>query len=306
MPVPLLIDTDLSLGTPNAEIDDAAALMLLAGSPEVEIRALTTVHGNAPEEIAAANLLRLAGFLDLSAVPLGRGAQLPLHADAGWSEFLLRWQAQYGRTPPVEAPLPQTDAVDLIIETAQRFPGDLVILALGPLTNLARALDRHPPLTGLVKAVYAMGGSLAENRGLEFNLRCDPEAAAAVLNAGWPIRLHGLEITRQVLFTPHDFAGLDPRRPAQELLQQQSIGWIRIVEAQGWEQGGCSLHDAVAAAAVIAPQLFRYVPARIDIETGSGARRGVSRVLPGGGPVQVAEWVDAAACKALILERIKE
>lgn len=308
MPTPILIDTDISLGTPNAEIDDGAALLLLAKSPEADIRALTSVHGNAPANTTTANLLRLAGYLDLSHLPIAAGTDRPLTPDSRWAAFLEAWQAQYGPTPPATGPLSPLRASDLIIETARAHPGELVVLALGPLTNLALALQKHPPLTRLVKAVVTMGGSLNDSGQAEFNIRCDPEAARIVFEAGWPLFLHGLEITRRVLFTPQDFSRLDAQDPAQALLHTQAPGWIRIVESQGWEKGGCSLHDAVAAAAVIAPELFSYTNARVTVETAEGPLRGVTRAVPveENSRVRVATAIDAGACHALILNRIME
>ena len=308
MRTPILVDTDISLGTPNAEIDDGAALMLLANSPQVDVRAVTSVHGNAPVEIATANLLRFMALLGRPDIPIGAGAAAPLRPDPQWGAFLSEWQSQYGPTPPTDRPVPSFHGPDLIIETAKACPGELVIVALGPLTNLALALERYPPLARLVRSVYAMGGSLEAADQAEFNIRCDPEAAQAVFQAGWPLYLHGLEITRRALFSPEDFASLDPEKPAQALLQRQADGWIRIVEAQGWETGGCSLHDAVAAAAVVAPSLFRYASTGLDVNTGNGGHRGATRAVTGGAPsrTQIAVDLDARACRTFILEKIRE
>lgn len=307
MPIRLIVDTDISLGTPNAEIDDGAALLLLANSPQVEVKAITTVHGNAPVEIVSTNLLRFRNYLNLPGVQIAQGAAEPLLADPSWAKFLNDWQSQYGPIPAFPGQVSPLDAVDLIIETVLKFPGEIIILALGPLTNLALVLMKEPAVARMVKAVYAMGGSLNDTDQSEFNIRCDPEAAQTVFQAEWPVKLHGLELTRQILFTPEDFASLDIHKPAQALLQAQAKEWVIIVEEQGWEQGGCSLHDAVAATAVIAPGIFEYTSAQIEVDTNFGLRRGITSAKPNtSGKTKIATKVATNSCRELILEKIKE
>ncbi len=300
----ILVDTDISLGTPGAEIDDGAALMVLLRTRRDQVCAITTVHGNVPVGLATQNAARMQAYLSARSVPLGRGASLPLVEDPSWfSDF----QAGYGPTPAWPVPEEAPWAVDLILDQIRSRPGELTILALGPLTNLALAVRLAPEIAGQVKEVIAMGGSFREDADPEFNIRCDPEAAQFVFDAGWPLRLIGLEITRQVLFTRQDFHLMSAEHPVNDLLINQSLAWIDRVEENGWESGGCALHDAVAVAALLDESLFRFVPASVEVELQDNGRRGQTRVVPlanGNSAIRVATSLDAGRCRELIWDKL--
>lgn len=308
MTIPLIVDTDLSLGTPNAEVDDGAALIFLANSPEVEIKAITTVHGNVPVDKATTNTLRLRKLLNLDHIPIAQGAASPLIPDLGWSKFLNEWQMQYGPTPTTTQAPDSFDAANLINQTIHRYPGEVIFLALGPLTNLSIALSKDPTISEHVKGIVAMGASFMENAQAEFNIRCDPEAAAEVFKAKWPVWIHGLELTRKVHFSGMDFESLNQGKPAQALLRSQARDWINIVETQGWDSDGCSLHDAVAAAAVTSPKMFSYSPTQLRIETAFNHKRGVITYSSGrrNQNVRICKSLDAKSCHRLIMDRLKE
>jgi inosine-uridine nucleoside N-ribohydrolase len=303
----IIIDTDISLGTPYAEIDDGAALLVLLNSPMVEILAITTVHGNVPVDLATTNALRLLALAGHYNVPMYEGSAGALVKDDRWLAFLNDWQSQYGETPRWEGnPQPQP-AADAIISAVEEYPGQVSILALGPLTNLALALRRAPQIARMVKSVVAMGGSLSKSPQAEFNIRCDPEAAAVVLDAEWPLQLHGLEITRQVFFSFQDFEALENDDPARTLLRHQAAQWIPIVESQGWEIGGCALHDAIAVAAFLQPGLCTYeVGYSIQVKLDSGPERGVTRAVSRENTknVSVANGIDVQSCKDFIQSRL--
>jgi inosine-uridine nucleoside N-ribohydrolase len=261
------------------------------------------VVGNVPAEAALHNLRRLLALEGSAGLPVGRGAARPLIQDLAW---LGEFQAAYGPTEPWPAPArPLPSAAALLIELAHAHPGTLTVLALGPLTNLALAARLAPEIVPLVREVVAMGGALGEAPVVEFNAHCDPEAAAIVLSAGWPVRLLGLDITRQVHFARADFAALPQARPATRLLQHQAPGWIDRVETHGWDTGGCALHDAVAAAVLVDETIATFASASVSVELADPARRGLVRAHgPGSSPVRVAAAVDAAQCHALILEHL--
>ncbi len=301
----ILVDTDISLGTPHAEIDDGAALIVLLRALGEQVTAVTTVHGNVAVELATQNACRLLSYLQREDIPIGQGAALPLIEDPAWFEG---WQKEYGRTPPFPIPHPIQPAAELIIDTIRAHPGQVTLLALGPLTNLALAVRLAPDIVGKVREVVTMGGSFGQqNPVAEFNVRCDPEAAHIVLTAPtssrgqavWPIRLLGLNITRQVLFSKADFARL-PSHPALNLLKQQAPGWIDRVAAQGWETGGCSLHDAVAVAALLDESLFEWQETAVTVELHNPKKRGVTLFGNGKQNVRVATQIDAQRCADLI------
>lgn len=302
------IDTDISLGTPGAEIDDGAALITLLQSPQVEIIGIGTVHGNVPVGDVSQNLLRLLSFLGIKNIPVGIGASLPLIENKNW---FVQWQAGYGRTPTwrVDDSLPS--AANLLIDLAHSSSRKINILAIGPLTNIALALRLAPGITQRIEQVIAMGGSSSyKNPVAEFNIHCDPEAAQMVFSSGLPLRLLGLDITKQVVFSREDFASLPDSNPAVHLLKFQSTGWIERVEQAGWEKDGCALHDAVAAVALIHEDLFQFQKLGVSVELSKNKKRGVTCFeKPFAGekflPLDVAIQVNAAKSKAWILSALK-
>lgn len=269
----VLVDTDVSLGTPGAEIDDGAALIMLLRSAGLTVQGITTVHGNVSVEFATHNLRRLLSYLGREEIPVGIGAVLPLLEDPSW---FAAWQKRYRPTPPWPDQPQLPDGATLIVEMIRANPGQFSILALGPLTNLALAVRLAPDIMPKVREVVTMGGSFDQAVPIaEFNVRCDPEAAQIVYNAGWPVRLLGLDLTRQVLFSREEFRRLPDADPPLRLLKSQAPGWIEVVEEQGWESGGCALHDAVAVAALLDESLFDYIEATVEVELAEPARRGL-------------------------------
>jgi inosine-uridine nucleoside N-ribohydrolase len=304
----VFIDTDISLGTPGAEIDDGAALIALLRSPQVEIIGIGTVHGNVPVEDAIQNLLRLLSLLGIKNIPVGIGASLPLIENKSW---FVQWQAGYGSTPPWRVDKALPSAANLLIDLVRTSHRKINILAIGPLTNIALALRFAPDLTQMIEQVITMGGSSSrKNSAAEFNIHCDPEAAQIVFSSGLPLRLLGLEITKQMVFSREDFASLPDSNPAVHLLKIHSTGWIERVEQAGWEKDGCALHDAVAAAALIHEDLFQFQKLDVSVELSKNKLRGVTQFKkPGTGekslPLEVAIRVDAAKCKVWILSALK-
>jgi len=294
------LDTDISLGTPGAEIDDGAALFMLLGSPRVTLGGIGSVFGNAPVEDVDANLARLLQMLKRTDIPLATGAGAPLQGDLGW---FADWQAGYGPTPPCAHVKPAKTSSQLLIELARAHPGQVIVLAIGPLTNLALALESSPEIAGLVKAVIAMGGSF-NSREAEFNMRCDPAAAQMVLQAGWPLTLLGLEITRRIAFSRAEFAALAESNPAIRLFKEQAAGWIKRVETMGWEKDGCALHDAAAAACLLRPELFSEQPARVTVSDGRDLPEGATVLEPAragdGQNLSVITQARVAECRKLI------
>lgn len=275
----IYIDTDLSLGTPGAEIDDGAALLMLLRNPAVEIAGIGSVFGNVPVEDASRNLARLLKMTGRTDIPLAQGAAETLEGDMGWFRS---WQAGYGATLPFEGyEEPRESSADMLVRLANTYPEQLSVIAIGPSTNLALALEKDPEIAYKVKQVVAMGGSFgSQPQAPEFNVHCDPSAARRICAADWPLTLLGLDITRQAAFSRAKFAALPGSDPLLSLLKNQAKGWITRVESMGWEKGGCSLHDAVAAACLLQPDLFSYVPVEVEISDGSRLPIGTTLINP--------------------------
>lgn len=288
----------MSLGTPRAEIDDGAALIFLLRAMGERVTAVTTTHGNTTLENAVHNSRRLLAYLNRTDLLLGRGAAQGLIEEKAW---FADWQAGYGNTPPWPDETHLPSSASLIIDTVRKNPGQVTLIAVGPLTNLAVAVRLAPDIVPLVRQVVTMGGSLAGKPEPEFNARCDPEATHIVLNAGWPLRLIGLEITNQVHFSRAEFAALPNDNPAVALLKGQADGWIDRVESMGWGQGGCALHDALAVTAVLDDSLFEWQESAVSVSLHPVNQRGITRaVAQVGSLVETAVSVDAKQCHDLI------
>jgi inosine-uridine nucleoside N-ribohydrolase len=301
------VDTDVSLGTPGAEIDDGAALIFLLRQKGIRVVGAGSVFGNAPVNVTSLNLDRLLTWLGGAHIPQGFGAGRPLLADMHWFD---RWQSGYGETLTWESqPVPALSA-NLMIDAIRSNPRQVVILALGPMTNLALAVRLAPDIIPLVRQVIAMGGSFhIQDPAPEFNARCDPEAAQIVLNAGWNVHLLGLDVTRRVHFSRADFASLPDGHPAVDLLREQAPGWIDRVEAMGWEKDGCALHDAVAAACLVDETLFETRESGVEVELTHPALRGLTRFVPvfkGQSVIRVVTGLKVEKCRDLVWSAIKE
>lgn len=295
------VDTDVSLGTPGAEIDDGAALIFLLHHKGVNVVSAGSVFGNAPVRDTSLNLDRLLTWLDGEHIPLGLGAERPLLADTHWFES---WQSEYGKTLPWQSRPVTFLAANLLIEMIRSHPRQVSILSLGPMTNLALAVRLAPDIIPLTQQVIVMGGSFnVLNPAPEFNTRCDPEAAQIVINSGWNVHILGLDITRRVHFSRFDFSSLPDGNPAVELLRSQAPAWIDRMEEMGWEQDGCALHDAVAAAYLADETIFEVEEAGVDVELAMPDQRGITRFLhaSAGKPVvRVVTDVDVQKCRDLI------
>jgi inosine-uridine nucleoside N-ribohydrolase len=301
------VDTDVGLGTPGAEIDDGAALIFLMRNPSIEIVGTGSVFGNVPLHDATLNLDRFLIWLDGEHIPVGRGAQKPLIADMTWFES---WQSSYGETLAWNCRPTTYLAANLIIHTIRAYPGQVSVLSLGPMTNLALAIRLDPAIIPLTREVIVMGGSSnVENAEPEFNVRCDPEAAQIVFSSGWDVHILGLDITRRVHFSRRDFSSLTDANPAVALLRAQAPRWIDRVEEMGWEQDGCALHDAVAAAYLADNTIFQAEKMSVEIEFANPSLRGVTRFFQereSPSIVKVITSLDSAKCRDLIWSHLEQ
>jgi len=249
-------------------IDDALALALAHGDPRLDVVGITAVGGNVPLEFTTENSLRLRDFYGMTA-PVARGAGRPLvreginagnvHGVMGLGEVVL---------PETATELDPRHAVDLIIETLAAAPGEISLVATGPLTNIALAVRKEPRIVEWAAEFVIMGGAYTRgNRtpAAEFNVMADPEAAAVVFEAGWTTVMVGLDLTHQARANAEvrtRFAGLG--RLESELLTPCLDFYGRFPD---YQELGPAIHDACAIAYLIDPTLMDAVPARVDVET---------------------------------------
>jgi inosine-uridine nucleoside N-ribohydrolase len=328
MPVPWLIDTDPG-------IDDALAILLALASPEVSVEAITSVAGNVPVDVATPNVHRILAVSPPAVRPrVARGAAAPLrgplvtatefHGDdgLGGATALLDTEGRLRYPPPPDsaaAPLEgaaEADGADVILETIARFPDELVIVALGPLTNLAVALERDPRRLARVARVVVMGGAIGVPGNVtpaaEFNFHVDPEAAAAAFRAGLPLELVPLDATQQVVLRRADLAAALARGDTRvaRFIDDFTNHLFVFGDRRGHE--GFALHDPLAVAVALDPSLVELEPLHVDVEDEGRITRGASvadrRAMPPAekAPVncRVATRVHAARFLELFLARV--
>jgi inosine/uridine nucleosidase len=239
--------------------DDALAILLALNSPELTVEAITVVAGNATAPQGLTNALKLVSLAGRTDVPVALGAQTPLlqtlvtaesHGPDGLGNVSL--PAARGRADSRFGP-------DLIIELVHKYPHEVTLVPIGPLTNVALALLKDPSIAGLVKEVVFMGGAISGGNVdavAEFNIYVDPEAAQIVFKGGWPLTMVGLEIGRKALFTRENLAELRKTRGPQNDFAADLLEYrVRL----GEESGGATLYDPTAMSAVIDPRGDRLV-----------------------------------------------
>jgi purine nucleosidase len=272
--VPVLLDTDLAMGTPGSDIDDGFALALAVADPEIDLQLVTTINGNTDVDTATALTADLLHRLGASDVALHKGA----------GRALLRPAERHGQVPDSLAGQPARagHAVNALIDQARRRPGELTLVAIGPLTNVALALLLDPEFATNLRALVIMGGVFAETTGQvsqpgEFNVWSDPEAAQIVLESGLIARWVGLDVTRQVRLDRHQAIEMaeDEQHPFAAYAGRHTLAWIDHL-AQTTDPGtdSCPLHDPLAVVAVTRADLIGFVDATVRVQL-DGVARGV-------------------------------
>jgi purine nucleosidase len=273
----IIIDTD-----PGQ--DDAAAIFLALGSPELEVLGITTVAGNVPLALTSRNariVCEMAGRLD---VQVFAGADRPLVRPLVTAEHV------HGKTgldgPELfepSMPLQEKHAVDFIVETIQsEAPGSVTLCTIGPLTNIALALARAPEIAERVRQIVMMGGAYFEQGNItpsaEFNIYVDPEAARDVFRSGIPIVMMPLDVTHKVLTTRARTTRIKALgNRASTALCEMLLFFERFDEAKYGTDGG-PLHDPTTIAYLLKPELFEGRHCNVEIETNSELTRGASVV----------------------------
>jgi inosine-uridine nucleoside N-ribohydrolase len=255
MPRKIIIDTDPGY-------DDAIALALAVLSPDIELLGLTTVRGNGPVDVCTENALRVLDLL---------GAGVPVYE--GMAQAMLRPDVRNGISlpagsyldlPPARSRKQRKHAVDWLIETLSASDGDITLVPIAPLTNIAMAIRRQPDILPKIRELVIMGGAHAASNvtpAAEYNIWIDPEAAKLVLGCGRPIRLITLDATTQTRFSADEVARIGRLgTPAAAMAAGVLSGEIALY-------GPSAAHDALALCAIIDPSVVgtRYV--YVDVET---------------------------------------
>ena len=263
-PFRVIIDTDPG-------VDDALALLLAMRSPELKIEAITPVAGNVPLELTLPNALRLVEIAGRADIPVAAGARVPLvrrlvtatyaHGDNGLGGAVFPEPT----TKPVAEP-----ASEFIRKIVRKYPREVTLITLGPLTNIATALSSDPELAGMVRGLTMMGGSLSGGNitpAAEFNIYVDPEAARIVFQSCIPITMVGLDVTRKTSLTEEHVRVLEG---AQNPVSQAAAKIGRNAINHNRERGflvGPNMHDSLAVAAFLDPTILKWQEYYVDVET---------------------------------------
>lgn len=317
----VIIDTDP--GT-----DDALALLLAFHSPELKLEGITVVAGNVTADMGLENALRIGHLAGRCDIPIAKGAVGPLAQKLNTEEF---WNGRNGlgnaQLPLDRCQTNPTFGPDLIIQLIHQYPHEIVLIPIGPLTNIALAVSKDPSIVPLVKEVVLMGGSITGgnvNAASEFNMHSDPEAASIVFNAGWQLTMVGLDVTEHTLITEADVLRMENHAGPQAKFAA-AVARFQIGTYQGTGFKGGAIHDALAVGAVVDRTLLKTQKMRVDIEMNGTFTRGatvanrgnaVDRVIPKGDRletvgvdsvqpnVNVAVGSDSSRFIALFVERL--
>jgi purine nucleosidase len=266
----VIIDTDP--GT-----DDALAILLALNSPELQVEAITAVPGNVVAKQSLENALKLVSLAGRCDIPVAGGAQHPLMQKTYTATY---W---HGKNGLADIALPESKCKadarfgpDLIIELVHKYPHEITLIPVGPLTNIALAVSKDPSIVGLVKDIVIMGGSLNGGNvdgAAEANIFGDPEAAAIVFNAGWIVTMVGSDVGEKTLMTRKHLAQLEAGHgPENDVVAKIARFYIERSEKNGWD--GAAMYDPLAVSVVIDPTLVKLKDMHIDVETRGEFTRG--------------------------------
>jgi len=272
---PLIIDTDPGL-------DDALALLLALGSPEVDLIGVTTVAGNTSLANTTANALRILELAGRGDIPVAAGAARGLIREAPRTAEHVHGGDGLGGVPlppPVSRPV-DAHAVDFIAERLLASEAPVTIVAIGPLTNIALLLAVHPAAAARIGRLVLMAGAARGGNSTptsEFNVRSDPEAAYRVFAAGLPLTMVGLDVTDRAVVTLQDVEALRDGGPIARFVVQTVDYYSRFHE----DRYGATVtyqHDALAVAEAVAPGIVHTSHLYVEVEYGHGLTRGTTVV----------------------------
>ncbi len=282
----ILLDTDTG-------VDDALAIILALNSPELKVEAITSVSGNVHVDLCTCNLLMTLEAMEVREYPIcAKGESQPLvkplvraahvHGSDGLGNLTRLLTPDGSRRYPDPQPrIAAMSAVDLIIDLAGQYPDELVLVPVGPLTNIAKAVIKHPARMRRIREIVLMGGAFETYGNVtttaEFNIFADPHAAQLVLDFGVPVTMVPLDITHQVILMGKR---LDAEIGERDDRFSQFLRDVTRV-TMGYHQShegfyGTYIHDALPIGLLTHLELFETVEAFVQVETSSDLTQGMT------------------------------
>lgn len=260
-------------------IDDALAILLALAVPQVSLEAITVTYGNCSVDQGVQNALSILELAGAGQIPVAKGADRPLvqplllasetHGNSGLG---------YAQLPSPTTQPDSTPAVSLLIEKIVANPGEITIVAVGPLTNLALAIRTEPRLLEAIKDVYIMGGAIRYDGNTtpqaEFNAYSDPHAAHIVFHSGLPITLVPLDVTYKVVFTTDDLARLQKTDGPLTRFITEATRFYMEFHDEYQQISGCVINDPLALAITYLPELVDCQKLFVDIDISGGVSMG--------------------------------
>ena len=289
----VILDTDPG-------IDDAMAIFFAFQAKDIEVLGLTTVYGNVPVDMAAKNALILCDMAEQD-IPVAKGVALPWVGPESTYAHFVHGEDGFGNTYPAPSKrtLDPRSSAQFIVDMAKAHPGEITIVAVGPLGNLALALRLEPELPKLVKGVSIMGGAGFVPGNVtpvaEANIWNDAHAASIVMSAEWEVHMFGLDVTYDVPFAP-DFVDIlaNKNEKLGGFVKDAAQFYIDFY-SQDREQRVCYFHDAFPLAHILEPSLFEFTEGFMRVST-DPLTRGQTIVAPEGSTASP-EWLNARKVK---------
>ncbi len=271
-PKRILFDTDPG-------IDDSLAILLALASPELKVEGISVVHGNCSVDQALTNALSVLELVKANYIPVARGFELPLvqpsllapetHGNTGIG---------YAQLPAPKTKAVNQHSVDFLIEKIMSAPGEITLVCIGPLTNVAVAIRKEPRIIKAVKDVIIMGGAIRHEGNTtplaEFNVYVDPHASHMVYHSGMPITLVPLDVTYECILTPDDVKRLQKINSPIPKFVAESTRFYMEFHNEYQKIAGCVINDPLALALTFAPELCDYEDHYVDVDISGGVSMG--------------------------------
>ncbi|HLV89090.1 MAG TPA: nucleoside hydrolase [Candidatus Sulfotelmatobacter sp.] len=266
----VIIDTDPG-------VDDAMAILLALNSPELKVEALTVVPGNVDGRQGLENALKIVSLANRCDIAVAGGAHHPLNQKLITAQY---WHGANGlagvELPPSKCHADSRFGPDLIIETIHKYPHEVTLIPVGPLTNIALAVSKDPSIVPLTKDIVIMGGSITGGNvdgAAEANIYNDPEAASIVFNAGWMVTMIGSDVGERTIITRKYLADLQSQHgPESDFVAKLADFYVTRSEKSGYQ--GAAMYDPLAVGTVINPTLVTLKDMHVDVETKGEFTRG--------------------------------